>query len=180
MDDERPKGRQSVRTAILNAAVECSMRDGAFSARAIARQAGVNHGQVHHLFAGKDGLHRALLEHLAEGLNREIPTGKEGRGLAEAALAAVLSDPRFVRVLASYIIEHPDREIPQESFPVVERLTENLPDPERPSSRLMLATLMSAGLGWAFFQKWICAAMSLSDEEKLGVERVITGLGESI
>ena len=148
------------------------MASGQFSARQIARRAGVNHGQVHHLFEGKDGLHRAVLEHLASGLDAELQ-GVDGPALANAALTATMADTRFVRFLATYLVEHPDDAIPQESFPVVRRLLDTFAEPEGPS-RPQLAAMLAAGLGWALFQRWIQTAMDLTDEESAEVETVIT------
>ena len=169
----RPKGRESVRAAILQAAVEVAASGGPLSARAVARLAGVNHGQVHHLFAGKGGLHRAVLEYLAAGLDEHL-ADREGRQLASAALAATVDDPRFVRFLATYLVEHPDDPIPQESFPVVRRLAQALDEPQERRSRAKLASQLAAGLGWALFQRWILAALDLEPEDATLVESIIT------
>ena len=153
------------------------MEGGSFSAREIARRAKVNHGQVHHLFAGKNGLHRALLEFLAEALSERIHP-HDGQSLPAAALAAVQEDPRFVHMLASYLIENPDGEIPQESFPVVTRLAATGAEANPSMGRPQLAMLLSAGLGWAFFQRWIRAALELDDEQAQRVETLIATSGE--
>ena len=181
MSDRRPvpRGRDSVRAAILNAAVQFASDGRRVSVRELARRANVNHGQVHHLFAGRDGLHRALLEHLATALYRRIES-HEGPQVLRAALAAVLDDPRFVRVLADYLIENPEAEVPQESFPVMGRLAEVRNESGQLPTRVALATHVSAGLGWAMFNKWIRAALRLTDEEAREVEHRITNSKEQL
>ncbi|MEL6183689.1 MAG: TetR family transcriptional regulator [Myxococcota bacterium] len=159
----RPRGRAAVRSALLTSAVQHPPDSGPLSVRDIARRAGVNHGQVQHLFSGKDGLYRAILEHLAQGLDAAL-TDAPPEVLAESALSTLLADRRFVRFLAGYLVEHPEGEIPQESFPVVQRLVAAEAD-EAETSRAELAALVAAGLGWAFFERWIRAAFELSDEE---------------
>ena len=168
----RPKGRDSVRTAIVEAAVDTASSAGPLSARAIARRAGVNHGQVHHLFAGKGGLHRAVLEHLAVSLDAQLEERAEVE-LMSAALSATVDDPRFVRFLATYLTEYPDDPVPQESFPVVERLVATLRDPDDAHSRAKLARALAAGLGWAIFQRWIQAALKLDANEITRVQALI-------
>lgn len=168
--EEKPRGRLAVRRAIVRSAAESSLDAGSISVRDVARRAGVNHGQVQHLFAGKDGLYRAVLEHLATGLDEALPDA-EGEELAASALTATLSDRRFVRFLASYLVEHPEGEIPQESFPVVHRLERALNEEGVPRSRL--AALVAAGLGWAFFEPWIRAALELGEDETEEVGEVL-------
>lgn len=136
--------------------------------REVARRAGVNHGQIQHLFAGKDGLYRAVLEDLAGGLDDQLRE-VEGDELARAAFEATLSDRRFVQFLARYLVEHPDGEIPQASFPVVKRLEADKGYDSRPQ----LAALLAAGLGWAFFSRWIAAALQLTEHEAVEVVQSI-------
>ena len=162
-----------MRSAILASAVDIASSGGPLSARAIARRAGVNHGQVHHLFAGKGGLHRAVLEHLAALLDARLATQSRSE-LAPAALEATLNDPRFVRFLAAYLIEYPDDAVPQESFPVVRRLAEAFGEPEGTTNRAKLGCMLAAGLGWALFRPWIQAALNLTEDEAAQVEAIIT------
>ena len=61
------RGRDKVKTALINAACEMLAESGpnAMSVRNVATRAGVNHGQVHHYFGGKEGLIEAAAAHLA-------------------------------------------------------------------------------------------------------------------
>ena len=61
------RGREAVKTALINAACEMLAESGpnAMSVRNVANRAGVNHGQVHHYFGGKEGLIEAAAARLA-------------------------------------------------------------------------------------------------------------------
>lgn len=164
-DDAPPKGPAAVRRAIVDAAV----RGGRISVREVARRARVNHGQVQHLFRGQAGLHRAVLEHLASRLAAALGD-LEGPAVARAALAANLADRRFAHFLARYLLDHPGAPVPQEAFPVTERLLDAPPDLPPDEARVRLAAGLAAGLGWALFEPWIRAALSLTDADVGRVE----------
>ena len=61
------RGREAVESALIVAASELLAEVGpkSMSVRDVAVRAGVNHGQVHHYFGGKQGLVQAALRHLA-------------------------------------------------------------------------------------------------------------------
>lgn len=68
--DQTPSEPESspVKVRLINAACEMLAEIGprAMSVRSVAARAGVNHGQVHHCFGGKQGLIDAAARHLAE------------------------------------------------------------------------------------------------------------------
>jgi len=62
------RGSQAVKSALINAAraMLAEVGPSAMSVRTVANRAGVNHGQVHHYFGGKQGLVEAAMHSLAQ------------------------------------------------------------------------------------------------------------------
>ena len=62
------RGKEAVKAALITAAGELLAEIGpkAMSVRDVAVRAGVNHGQVHHYFNGKDGLIKTAMRALAK------------------------------------------------------------------------------------------------------------------
>ena len=175
----RPHGPDAVRRALLGAAIDRYARGDRLSARQIAAQAGVNSGQVHHRFGGMAGLRRAMLHTLAEqqhdllaALPEHTPPGLLIRSVARLQQA----DPRFVRVLARQLVEHPDDDPPQDAFPVVQRLRRLLRDAETPELRSQMALALCAGLGLSFFGPWVARAMDLPPDEAAALPDRLTEL----
>ncbi len=61
-DASETRGRDAVKTKLINSACEmlAELGPNAMSVRNVASRAGVNHGQVHHYFGGKQGLVEAI------------------------------------------------------------------------------------------------------------------------
>ena len=101
------QGPDAVRAALISAAAEALADAGpsSVSVRDVARQAGVNHGQVHHYFGGKRGLLRAAMhklasehfdyvsEHYAEGSDYPRP------------LESLLADRAYWRAVCQCVME---------------------------------------------------------------------------
>ena len=165
-----PRGPDAVRAALLEAAVAVYAAGERFSAREIARRAGVNHGQVHHLFGGRQGLKRAMLEHLAAAQADALPANAPPAALLRAAAEVALADPRFARVLARALLEQaPGAPPPQERFPVVDRLRASLEG--TPYDRAALAEGLATALGFALFGPWIRQAVGASVDPLQTVDR---------
>lgn len=175
----RPHGAAAVRQALLTAAIDRYASGAAFSARRVADQAGVNSGQVHHRFGGMVGLRQAMLHALADqqhtllaSLPADTPPGTFIRAVARVQQA----DPRFVRVLARQLVEHPDEDLPQDAFPVVTRLRALVEASETPELRAQMALALCAGLGLTFFGPWVARAMQLPPEEAAALPDRLTAL----
>lgn len=172
-DMTQPRGPDEVRDSLLRAAVESYTRGGPFSVREVARRAGVNHGQIHHLFGGKDGLFRAMIERLGALNEERVAAASDVGDLAGTIAAAAriqLEDRRLVRVLARRIVESPADQIPQQRFPVVERVEAALEAAGLGDKRGALAEGLALTLGWALFGDWIQRAVGLAPEEAEDLE----------
>lgn len=164
----KPRDPDLIRRELIEAALASYTTGGTFSLREVAGLAGVNHAQIKHMFGGKDGLKRAMLEHIGEdllaGIRAKQPASVEA--LFEAAATTQLEDGgRFARALARHFLESPDA-VAQERFPVVSELMatlEQLPEADRPRAKLILAERLALALGWALFAPWIRKATQLEE-----------------
>ncbi|MEO0604208.1 MAG: hypothetical protein AAF211_22415 [Myxococcota bacterium] len=176
-----PRGPE-VRAALLDAAVERYASGEPFSVRAVAALARVNLGQIHHVFGGKEGLRKAMLHRLAEGLDArlaDLPPDASLDDLVRTLWTAAIEDPRFVRVLARQLVEHPDEPVLQSEFPVSRRLERSLVEAGVADARLRLAHLLTAGLGLALFGPWIQKALELDESDLLRVDERVRTIWEA-
>ena len=172
---EAPRGDE-VREALLDAAIERYASGEPFSVRAVAALARVNLGQIHHVFGGKEGLRKAMLHRLAEGLDQRLADLPAEAGLDEmirTLWSAGVEDSRFVRVLARQLIEHPDEPVLQSDFPVSRRVGHALVEANVDDARVAMAHLLAAGLGFALFGPWIEKALGLDEIELQRVQERI-------
>lgn len=103
---ERTKrGRKSVEAALIAAASELLSEVGPqqMSIRDVARLAGVNHGQVHHYFKGKEGLIRAAMRSLAQE-HLEHATERAGGGVMPPALT-LSHDRQYQRAVIRLVLD---------------------------------------------------------------------------
>lgn len=159
----KPRGREAVEEALLDAATELFAERGPaqVSIKDIAAHAGVNHGLVHRHFGSKEALLRAVMERLVARIDESLPP--DDAPLVQAIDQAFHSArPRaegaYLRILAHALLAGEDPAALQERFPVAERLVriakrEGIDDPKR-----IVAAMLSAGLGWLLFEPWIRAA----------------------
>ncbi len=172
----KPSPPETVRGHLLDAAIDSYTSGGPFSVRDVARRAGVNQGQIHHLFGGKAGLKRAMLEALGQSMldriNAEAPSGAVA-ALAAASRAQAADEGRFARALARSLLESPPGVVEQEEFAVVRHLLtvlESLPSEARHQAHVLLAEGLAKTLGWALFAPWICKAAQLEESVVAEVE----------
>jgi AcrR family transcriptional regulator len=159
---------------LLEAAVASYTEGGSFSVREVAQRAGVNHGQIHHLFGGKDGLVRAMLEHLADELVQSIRGRADGADVAAllgATVEAAVKDPRYVRVLARWLVEQPADEVPQGRFPVMDQLLAAFQAEPTSELKQALALGLAQSLGWVFFAPYIRRAVKLDAADEAALEQ---------
>lgn len=169
-----PRGPEHVRRSLLEAAVASYTEGGSFSVREVAQRAGVNHGQIHHLFGGKDGLVRAMLEYLADELVQSIRVRVDGSDVAAllgATVEAAAKDPRYVRVLARRLVEQPTDEVPQGRFPVIDQLLAAFHAEPTSELKQVLALGLAQSLGWVFFAPYIRRAVNLDAADEAALEQ---------
>jgi len=169
------KENEQVRKALLDAAVEAYTGDGEFSVRKIATRAGVNHGQIHHQFGGKEGLKQSMLDYLAAEQSRHLQEALKDQSDSPigAAFQAVTKDRRFIRALARQLLEAPDDTPPQQHFPVVERLRTFLQSQGIEDPTPILAAGLAAGMGWVMFGPWIQQAAGMDEQDIMALEQLM-------
>jgi AcrR family transcriptional regulator len=162
---------------LLDAAAKLFTEGAVYSVRSVAAEAGVNHGQVHHLFGGKEGMTQAMFEDLGRQLLARIESRVSGRDAPEflnAAAAALIEDDRFARGLARQVTESPSSAPVQREFPVVEAMLDHL-DGLGPDARALLAEGLARSLGWALFAPWIRRATGLDESQAQAIESRLGG-----
>jgi len=165
-----PRGKEDVRSALIEAAAELYAHEAAPSVRAIAARAGVNHGLVHRHFGDKEGLRRATMEALSEAIAADMPDAEEATALSfdellARAFFATKKHERFLRVLLRAYL---DGEIPpvlSRTFPVVQSLITAGEARGVDGARELVAERVAAGLGWLLFEPFIRQAAGLGDGE---------------
>lgn len=157
------RGPAAVRTALVEAAAELFAAKGDASVRAVAQRAGVNHGLIHHYLGGKQGLRTAVLDHLASAFDArlELDPDADLRAIATAAVAAIDTDGRYVKILARTLLDDDVPERLQTRFPFVARLQASIDHSASEELRAELGVGLALGFGVSVFGPWICAALGL-------------------
>ena len=105
IDGARPRARVTSEEKLIEAAADLLGEVGprAMSVRAIADRAGVNHGLVHHYFAGKEGLLRAAMTRLVHE-HAEYAKEQSGGSPVPAPLA-LANDQRYLRAVVRSVLD---------------------------------------------------------------------------
>ena len=106
----RPRGREEVSAALIDASVElfADRLPDQVTVREIAVRANVNQGLVHAYFGSKDGLIKATIHHLAKmraAIIEDVATGAEAM---PRLLELQHRHPAFARLLAWWLLEGRD------------------------------------------------------------------------
>lgn len=169
-DDDKPRGRDSVRAALIDAAARMFAEQGprAVSVREVAREAGVNHGLVHRHFGSKEGLLQEVMAHLASRIAGSMGEVSGSESLADllGSTFGATADAVHWRILARAMLDGQDPSDLQEDFPVVARM---LAAAERgtssPLSAQALVTLiLAAGFGVLLFEPYLKVSTGQDDE----------------
>ncbi|MFT4286956.1 TetR/AcrR family transcriptional regulator [Nocardioides sp.] len=171
----RPRGRDSSRADILDAARDAFSRTGydGTSVRTIAVRVGVDPSTVLHFFATKEGLFRAVIETVAPALQPVVDALREGAGGTEIARVyldvwAEEESGAAMRALFRAALSSEDGiEILREAM--IGRVLPALPPESGLGGRLALAHLMGVGIG-----RHIARVPGLADAD---AEAIATRLG---
>lgn len=181
---EPAKGRKAVEDALIEAASDLLAEVGprATSVRDVATRAGVNHGQVHHYFGGKQGLLKAAMRQMAHRHFEAINALSDGRPIPPPL--ATGQDQRYVRAVLRATIEG-DIELARTevdegvsvSRRVLDYLTErhNL-DEASIDDKVELARGTALQLGWLAFEPFLFLVADVQPHEQEEVRERIRQL----
>jgi AcrR family transcriptional regulator len=168
----KPRGKASVRQALIEAATELFAERGPddVSVRELAAHAGVNHGLVHRHFGSKDGLLQATMKQLAAGVADSIGPEDPGETLADLLKTTfgATQDATHWRILARSILDGTPVSELQDEFPVVSRmLAAAARGTSSPLNPHALVTLLLAGsLGLLLFEPYLREATGQQADSK--------------
>ncbi len=177
----RPRGREAVMAAVLDAATTLFAARGpaSVSVRDIAAAAGVNHALVHRHFGPKQAVLRAVLEHAAHELAAVAATITESQEGIGQLFAASAERATYWRALARAILDGENPRTLQRDFPTVRRLIELLQTERRQpqkhadphalpplDARIVVGTTSALMLGWLLFEPLLLAATGLDQRDR--------------
>lgn len=173
----RPRGREAVMAAVLDAAMTLFAARGpaSVSVRDIAAAAGVNHALVHRHFGSKQAVLTAVLERAARevaAVAAEINDSHAGMG---RLFQAVVEHKAYWRALARAIFDGENPRELQRDFPTVHRMIELLrterqqprthadqhPPPPPLDPSVVVGTTSALMLGWLMFEPFLLVATGL-------------------
>jgi AcrR family transcriptional regulator len=188
VNGRRPRGKNAVMDAVLNAATALFSQygSGSVSVRDIARTAGINHALLHRHFGSKRAVLEAVLERSVRqlaGIASEIVDARSG---ARQLFLSSTTQSFYRRILARSMLDGTDIEKFLPGFPIIERLINVL---ERQQSysrsdeiRFRVACVSALVTGWSLFEPLFLRATGLSRRRKKDIEErlieVVQGLLE--
>lgn len=174
---ERPRGRQEVMAAVLDAATALFAARGpaSVSVRDIANAAQVNHALVHRHFGSKKAVLRAVLERTATSVASIADRIDDPREGVEQLFAVTAEHENYYRALARAILDGEDPRKLQRDFPTIRgliellrsrrqeyRLHSNQPDSvSATDARVVIGATSALTLGWLLFEPFVLAATGL-------------------
>ena len=186
----RPRGREAVMAAVLDAAMTLFATRGpaSVSVRDIAAAAGVNHALIHRHFGSKQEVLRAVLERAVNEMAATISEIADSRTSLERRFKVVAEHEAYWRALARAILDGENPRALQRDFPNVRRMIELLqaeqqqprrqeeqsPPPPPLDARIVVGTVSALILGWLVFEPFLLVATDLDQTDKQLVrERVV-------
>lgn len=167
------RGRKSVKTVLIKAACEllADVGPNAMSVRTVAQRAGVNHGQVHHYFGGKQGLIDAAMHHLAAEHFKNAHERAKGDIVPKPLTLG--EDAQYLRAIVRLALDGDvataTREI-EEGISIPDEIRRFLaatyPDNQVPlDAKARLAMTFAMELGWSALESYILHIADIQDDE---------------
>jgi TetR/AcrR family transcriptional regulator, repressor for neighboring sulfatase len=179
---QRPRGREAVMAAVLDAATALFTTHGpaSVSVRDIAAAAGVNHALVHRHFGSKHEVLRAVLERTVREIAAIAAEITDARAGMERLFAASAAHETYWRALARALLDGENPRALQRDFPTVRRLItllemerqqrRRLPAQPPPSLScdvpVVVGTLCALMLGWLVFEPFLLTATGLEQRDR--------------
>lgn len=179
---QRPRGREEIMTAVLDAATALFATRGpaSVSVRDIAAAAGVNHALVHRHFGTKQEVLRAVLERMVQEMAAATNEITDSRISLQERFKLTAEHEAYWRTLARAILDHEDPRTLQRDFPNIRRMLALLqakqqqprarrkhtlpPTPVDP--RVVIGTISALIMGWLLFEPFLLLATELDGEDR--------------
>lgn len=167
-------GREAVEQRLIDATSALLAETGPtrVTVRDIADRAGVNKGQIHHYFGGKQGLIEATVRQLAKS---HYANATERAGGPIPVPLTLSEDQRYMQALVRIVVDgdlHLAALEMREGISVPIRGLSELAGGRPATSELLanFAAAMTIELGWAAFRDYIIMVLEASADEVEGIE----------
>lgn len=171
------RGPDAVKSALIRAACEmlAELGPNAMSVRNVAIKAGVNHGQVHHYFGGKEGLIQAASAKLAKDHYNNARERAEGK-IFPAPLT-LGEDSQYLSAVVRLVLDgrldvatrelDSEESVPVEARRLLTRKYQGALVPTEVKARLAIAAAIE--LGWAALEPYILQVAEVDETEQQAV-----------
>ena len=172
---EKPKGREQVMDALIEAAAELISRHGfaAVSVREIAARADVNHGLVHKYFGSKENLVRMSLDRLAAAFRERVGKPEDLDDALRRAEEAFREHDQYNRLLVRVMIDGDELTGVQSNFDFLKnmiRLVQQNQEMGKMTSkmdaRMIVAGIVALGYGLDLFSPYLLPATKLDKKSR--------------
>ncbi len=180
----RPRGRDEVKAALLEAANELFGRKGPddVSVRDVAAHAGVNHALVHRHFGSKEKLLQEVLMEHAVAFREAVNGSADASEAVQHMFEMVTARPAFTKILAQLLLSgHPPAEFALDEGGVAkltQRLLAETKGRDKQTRAQMNAAISAAlSLGWTLFAPFLLYAVGFegsSDQANAQVSKALT------
>jgi len=173
----KPKGKEDVMTAILDAATSLFAEKGVagVSVRHIADRANVNHGLVHRHFGSKENLRLQVQNQLMQTINKDIGEPEDYADAFSRGVAALRKNEAFWKVLARTFLDGQFEGDVQSAFPFLQKMIGFIAQAQADGTfdkqvdpRLLVAGGTAMVLGLLVFENYLLPGTGL-DEEPAGM-----------
>ena len=159
--DKRPRGREEVRNALIDAANQLFGLKGpdAVSVRDVARRADVNHALLHRHFGSKEQLlHDVMQEHASDFLRGS--SNATAPGEAVSLMFDLMADrPAFARIVAHLLLSgHPPADFAARGgglSRIRELVHESEPEASLETAQIKAAAGAAFSMGWVLFENFV-------------------------
>lgn len=181
-DQHKPRGREEVTQALIEAAAELFSKYGVegVSVRDVAARADVNHGLIHRHFGSKENLRLKTQEYLAARVREAIGFPTSYQEALDKGFHALRTQDAFWRVLARTFLDGEFHGDVQSDFPFIRNLVDlarlsqdNKEIRDDIDPRYLVAGAVAFGLGMLVFEGFVLPASGLHDEEAEDVQKKV-------
>ena len=169
----KPKGKEAVMTAILEAATTLFAEKGpsAVSIRDIAAKAGVNHGLIHRHFGSKENLRLQVQHSLMKKINEDIGEPESYADAVSRLVKTLRNNDAFWKFLIRTFLDKKFSGDVEKSFPFLRKMVDFVTEAMKDNPlaldidpRILAAGSSAMALGLLVFEKYLFPGTGLDEE----------------